>query len=202
MTTIARFRLLAAVALAAATVAATTASAAASASSGPPYLCAATGGPNAVTPAIGWLGNAQGATACLGGSFYVPNGINTEYGFGVYNYRTTWTNSGGYLPALVTSFADDGATVSITNFGDEVTIGGHRYVAIYSRVAVQNPTGPRHHRPAADPGLVPLNSASNLVAPADGDHDYVMAEDRFGERTRGRTSQLAAAAAMTRTSPT
>jgi hypothetical protein len=50
-----------------------------------PYPCAATGGPNADAAAIGWLGNAQGATACLGGSFYVPNGINTEYGFGVYN---------------------------------------------------------------------------------------------------------------------
>ena len=71
----------------------------ASASTSPPYPCAATGGPNADAAAIGWLGNAQGATACLGGSFYVPNGINTEYGFGVYNYtRTTWTNSGGYLP--------------------------------------------------------------------------------------------------------
>ena len=60
MTTIARFRLFAAIALAAATVAATTASAAASASSGPPYPCAATGGPNADASAIGWLGNGAG----------------------------------------------------------------------------------------------------------------------------------------------
>ena len=74
------------------TVAASSAATSATASSSPPYPCAATGGPNADAAAIGWLGNAQGATACLGGSFYVPNGINTEYGFGVYNYtRTTWT---------------------------------------------------------------------------------------------------------------
>ncbi len=183
MTTIARFRLFAAVALAAATVAATTASAAASASSGPPYPCAATGGPNADASAIGWLGNGQGATACLGGSFYVPNGINTTYGFGVYNYsRTTWTNADGYLPALVTSFASGGAQVSITNFGDRVVLGGHPYVLIYSRVAVHNPTS---HSVTVDPqptqGLVPLTTASSQVAPgATADHDYVVAEDRFG----------------------
>ena len=174
------------------------AASAATASTGasPPYPCAATGGPNADAAAIGWLGNAQGATACLGGSFYVPNGINTEYGFGVYNYtRTTWTNSGGYLPALVTSFTDDGAKVSITNFGDEVTIDGHRYVAIYSRVAVRNPTGqPVTIDPQPSPGLVSLNSASNQVAPgATVNHDYVVAADRFGGTYAWPTaSQLAA----------
>jgi hypothetical protein len=198
-----RFRRCAAAALAAVTtaagltIAAAAASAAPSASASPPYPCAATGGPNADAAAIGWLGNAQGATACLGGSFYVPNGINTEYGFGVYNYtRTSWTNSGGYLPALVTSFTDDGAQVSITNFGDEVTIGGHRYVAIYSRVAVRNPTGrPVTVDPQPTPGLVPLNSASNQVAPgATENHDYVVAEDRFGGTYAWPTaSQLAAA---------
>jgi hypothetical protein len=196
-----RFGRFAAVTLAAVTtaagmaIAATTAAGAASAS--PPYPCAATGGPNADAAAIGWLGNAQGATACLGGSFYVPNGINTEYGFGVYNYtRTTWTNSGGYLPALVTGFTDDGAKISITNFGDEVTIGGHRYVAIYSRVAVHNPTGRAVTiDPQPTPGLVPLNSASDQVAPgATENHDYVVAEDRFGGTYAWPTaSQLAAA---------
>jgi hypothetical protein len=39
--------------------------------------------------------------------------------------------------------ARDGARISITNFGDRVTIGGHAYVAIYSRVQVSNPTGSR-----------------------------------------------------------
>src|ERR1700722_3675190 len=198
-----RFWRFAAAALAAATtaagltIAAGGASAAPSASASPPRPCAATGGPNADASAIGWLGNAQGATACLGGSFYVPHGINTEYGFGVYNYpRTTGTNPGGYLPALVTSFTDDGAKVSITNFGDEVTIGGHRYVAIYSRVAVHNPTvKPVTIDPQPTPGLVPLNNASDQVAPgATENHDYVVAEDRFGGTYAWPTaSQLAAA---------
>ena len=139
-----------AVALAASGAAAAGA-ASASASTAPPYPCPAGGGPN-FTPgtdssAIGWLGNSQGANACLGGSFYVPNGINTLYGFGVYNSSpTTWTNADGYLPALVTSFTSGGAKVSITNFGDRVVIGGNPFVLIYSRVAVQNPTRSEERR--------------------------------------------------------
>jgi hypothetical protein len=174
---------IAATALAVAAVSATTAASAATAATSPPYPCAATGGPNGDASAIGWLGNGQGATACLGGSFYVPNGINTAYGFGVYNYSaTTWTNADGYLPALVTSFTVDGASVSITNFGDRVTIGGHPYVLIYSRVAVRNPTS---HAVTVDPqpsvGLTALNSAADQVAPgATANHDYVVASDRFG----------------------
>jgi hypothetical protein len=176
---------LAVMAAAVTTVAATTVAGAAtpSAASGPPYPCAATGGPNGDASAIGWLGNGQGATACLGGSFYVPNGIDKTYGFGVYNYtKTTWTNSGGYLPALVTSFTEPGAQVSITNFGDQITIGGHPYVAIYSRVAVRNLTSyPVTVDPQPTPGLVPLNTAPDRVVPkATVDHDYVVAEDRFG----------------------
>jgi hypothetical protein len=162
-----------------------------------PYSCSASGGPYADASAIGWLGNGQGATACLGGSFYVPNGIDTTYGFGVYNYTpTTWTNADGYLPALVTSFTSGGARVSITNFGDRVVIGGNPYVLIYSRVAVHNPTGrPVTVDPAATAGLVPLNSAPDQVAPgATVDHDYAVAEDRFGGSYAWPTAaQLAAA---------
>jgi hypothetical protein len=172
-----------AAALSAVALTGTAAASAPAATSSPPYPCAATGGPNGDASAIGWLGNHQGATACLGGSFYVPDGINTTYGFGVYNYSaTSWTNAGGYLPALVSSFTDDGATVSITNFGDQVTIGGHPYVLIYSRVAVHNPTS---QAVTVDPqpttGLTALNSVSDQVAPgATADHDYVVAADRFG----------------------
>jgi hypothetical protein len=149
---------------------------------GSPYPCTTSDNPNFQTgtglgvdvSAIGWLGNNEGAVACLGGSFYVQNGIDTTYGYGVYNYSpTTWTNADGYLPALVTSFTDDGADVSITNFGDEVVIGGHAYVAIYSRVAVHNPTaGSLTIDPEPSAGLLPLNHASDRV-PAGGtvDHD-------------------------------
>ena len=189
MPTISRSRRLAAVMAATGLAAAAVMTAGAAGAAGAataasaPYPCAATGGPNDDASAIGWLGNSQGATACLGGSFYVPNGINTEYGFGVYNYSpTTWTNADGYLPALDTGFTADGAEVSITNFGDRVVIGGHPYVLIYSRVAVHNPTG---HAVTVDPqptpGLVPLNAASDQVAAgATAVHDYVVAEDRFG----------------------
>ena len=59
----------------------------------------------------------------------------TTYGYGVYDDSpTTWANADGYLPALVTTFHRDGAAISITNFGDKVSIGGHAYVVIYSRV--------------------------------------------------------------------
>jgi hypothetical protein len=133
--------------------------------------------------AIGWLGNDQGAVACLGGSFFVQNGIDTTYGYGVYNYSpTTWTSADGYLPALVTGFTDQGANVSITNFGDRVVIGGNAYVAIYSQVAVQNPTAhPLTINPEPSAGLVPLNHASDTVPPGQTvNHDYVVASDRFG----------------------
>jgi hypothetical protein len=188
------------VTLAASGAAAVSASASA-ASSGAPYPCPAGGGPNFTSgvdaSAIGWFGNGQGATACLGGSFYVPNGIDTTYGFGVYNDSpTTWTNADGYLPALVTSFTSGGARVSITNFGDRVVIGGNPYVLIYSRVAVHNPTSqPVTVDPQPSAGLVPLNSAPDQVGPGTTvDHDYAVAEDRFGGTYAWPTAaQLAAA---------
>ncbi|HEV3383154.1 MAG TPA: hypothetical protein VG142_19485, partial [Trebonia sp.] len=94
---------------AAAAAAPASASSPASVSSGAPYPCTTSNnanfqsatGPGVDVSAIGWLGNNEGAVACLGGSFYVQNGINTTYGFGVYNSSpTTWTNADGYLPAL------------------------------------------------------------------------------------------------------
>ncbi|MHB1592826.1 MAG: hypothetical protein ACYCO9_00230 [Streptosporangiaceae bacterium] len=135
--------------------------------------------------------------ACLGGSFFVQNGIDTTYGFGVYNNSpTTWTNADGYLPALVTRFTSAGAKVSITNFGDRVVIGGKPFVLIYSRVEVHNPTSQTVTvDPQPTPGLVPLNSAPDQVGPgATVDHDYVVAADRFGGSYAWPTAtQLAAA---------
>ncbi|HEX3752008.1 MAG TPA: hypothetical protein VHW06_15685, partial [Streptosporangiaceae bacterium] len=140
------------------------AGAATAATTAPPYNCAPNGPAGSQTvygtygdaSVIGWAGNSQGVVACLGGSFWVdtsgPNAgpgsastaavSGTTYGYGVYDdSTTTWKNADGYLPALVTSFSRDGANISITNFGDQVTVGGHSYVFIYSRVAVTNPTG-------------------------------------------------------------
>jgi hypothetical protein len=185
-----------------AVAAAGTADQAAPAAAAPPYSCAPNGPAGSQTiygtfgdaGVIGWTGNSEAVTACLGGSFFVTeaNGpgsgsaravTGTTYGYGIYNdTATTWTNADGYLPALVTSFRRAGARVSITNFGDAVTIGGHRYVAIYSRVQVTNPTShPVTLSPQASAGLVPLNSAPARV-PAHGTvrHDYVVASNRFG----------------------
>jgi hypothetical protein len=146
---------------------------------------------------IGSAGNSQGVVACLGGSFWVdtsgPDGgpgsastaavTGTTYGYGVYDDSpTTWTNADGYLPALVTTFHRDGARISITNFGDDVTIGGHAYVIIYSRVSVTNPTGAAISiDPQASAGLIPLNSASDAVPPdSTVNHDYAVPSDTFG----------------------
>ena len=140
---------------------------------------------------IGWEGNHQGVVTCLGGVFYIQNtllkndaiGFGTNYGFGIYGGgTTTWADADGYLPAQITSFSRDGANVSITEFCDEVVLGGDPFVAVYSRVAVTNPTG---HVIQADPepssGLIPLDTAPDAVAPHTSvDHDYVIASDRFG----------------------
>ena len=160
-------------------------------SAGSPYPCStsdnsqfqAASGLAVDVSAIGWLGNDAGAVACLGGSFFVQNGIDTTYGYGVYNYSpTTWTSADGYLPALVTGFTDHGAHVSITNFGDRVVLGGHAYVAIYSQVAVRNPTTrPVTINPEPSPGLLPLSHEPDTVPPGQTvDHDYVVVADRFG----------------------
>jgi hypothetical protein len=133
--------------------------------------------------AIGWEGNHQGVVTCLGGTFHIQNGIDKNFGFGIYTGTpTTWTNAHGYLPAQVTTFPHSGAIVSITEFADKLVIGSDAYVAVYSRVAVRNPTG---HvvvaNPSASPGLVPLNTGPNSVkAHASVTHDYVVAVDRFG----------------------
>jgi hypothetical protein len=181
------------------------AGAATAATTAPPYNCAPNGPAGSQTvygtygdaSVIGWAGNSQGVVACLGGSFWVdtsgPNAgpgsastaavSGTTYGYGVYDdSTTTWKNADGYLPALVTSFSRDGAKISITNFGDQVTVGGHSYVFIYSRVAVTNPTGSAITvDPQASAGLIALNSASNVVAPhSTTDHDYVVPSDKFG----------------------
>ena len=140
---------------------------------------------------IGWEGNQQGVVTCLGGVFYIQDvllkndgiGFGKNYGFGIYDGGpTTWTDANGYLPAQITSFSRDGAKVSITEFCDELELGGDAFVAVYSRVAVTNPTDHVvEANPDPSPGLVPLDGAPDAVAPHTlVDHDYVIASDRFG----------------------
>jgi hypothetical protein len=185
----------------------------------PPYNCSPNGPAGSQTVygtfgdagVIGWAGNSQAVTACLGGSFWVdtsgPNGgpgsastaavTGTTYGYGVYDDSpTTWTNADGYLPALVTTFHRNGATISITNFGDDVRIGGHAYVVIYSQVAVSNPTGAAITvDPQPSAGLVPLNTAPDVVPPhATVNHDYAVPSDKFGGSYRYPAGSALAAA--------
>ena len=96
----------------------------------------------------------------------------------------------------MTSFHRDGAAISITNFGDSVTIGGHAYVVIYSRVSVTNPTGaPISVDPQASAGLTPLNAAPDAVpAHATVNHDYAVASDTFGGSYAFPTANAPAAA--------
>jgi hypothetical protein len=135
--------------------------------------------------ALGWPGNAQAVVACLGGGFVVKN-TQRAYGFGVYNgSRTIWTNADGHLPAVISRFRANGADVAITDFADRVTVGGHAYVAVYSRVQVTN----RGRTaitvdPAPSAGLTALNDPPNRVGPHRAvRHDYVVFSDRFGSST-------------------
>jgi len=143
-------------------------------------------GADGTASAIGWLGDHNSVVTCLGGTFVVqdgPGALFQDDGFGVYDgQRTTWADAEGYLPAQVTTFDDDGATVAITEFADEVTLGGHPYLAVYARVHVTNPTAHTVEvDPAASPSLIPLGTASNAVpAHHSVNHDYVVVADRFG----------------------
>ena len=103
---------------------------------------------------------------------------------------TTWTLADGYLPAQITTFPHDGATVSITEFADRVVIGGNAFVVAYCRVAVHNVSG---HAVRADPGpssgLVELATGPDTVAPhTTAVHDYAVAVDRFGRSYAWPTS--------------
>jgi hypothetical protein len=153
-----------------------------------PYSCGATSGTFGDAGLIGWAGD-NGILACLGGSFFVKTGTTSTgptgvtYGYGVYNdTATTWVNADGYLPALVTRFKSDQATVVITNVADRDVIGGHAFEVVYSRVQVHNPTA---HAVVIDPdpttGLVVIGHAADRVGPgATVDHDYAVVADRFG----------------------
>ena len=162
-------------------------------------------GANGTASAIGWLGDHNSVITCLGGTFVVqdgPGGLFQGYGFGIYRgQRTTWADAGGFLPAQVTTFADQGATVSITEFADRVVLGGAPFVAVYSRVRVDNPTGRAVTAdPAAAPALVPLDAAPDTVPAHHAvNHDYVVASDRFdGTAPWPNAQQLAAAGGFDR----
>ena len=155
-------------------------------------------GADGTASAIGWEGNYQGVVTCLGGTFFVQDGLYQDYGFGIYDGApTTWTDADGYLPAQITTFHTDGAVVAITEFADRVVIGGDAYVAVYSRVAVHQPD--RTAVGGADPEPSPGWSRSTrrpTPVPPHGTvvHDYVVAVDRFGNDYPWPSAQALAAA--------
>ena len=98
------------------------------------------------------------------------------------NGSVQWTLGGGYLPAFTTSFTRSGVAISITNFEDQASIGGHNFGLVYSRVAItNNGTASITVDPAPSAGLVALTTVSNTVAAGQtANHDYVVAVDDFG----------------------
>ncbi|WP_214104162.1 hypothetical protein [Acrocarpospora catenulata] len=119
------------------------------------------------------------------GSFDVQAaGRGFTVSFGIYNNpaKVQWFNAEGFYPALVTQFERDNSTVTITSFGDKLTLGGNDFVAVYSRVRVFNHDSVPHTLdPAPSPQLIKLNSVSTTVAAGQtATHDYVVASDRFG----------------------
>ena len=133
---------------------------------------------------IGWEADKDGIIAYNDGSFYVRDGKNTRFKFGIFNNPVTlkWYNSEGYLPCLVTEFERDEATIKIFNFGDQVTLNGLDYVAIYSRVSITNHSaGDISLAPTPSAGFIPLTKTPAIVSPGQTVfHDYVLAADRFG----------------------
>lgn len=153
---------------------------------------------------VGWEGNTYAPFAYLSGAFfargvtastYTAGGASycgAMYSFGVYTYglnggapapgSVQWTMDNGYLPALTTSFTRNNVAISIKNFADKVTISGHAFELVYSRVAITNQgSSSVTVDPQPSSGLVALNSVSNTVAAGQtANHDYVVAVDSFG----------------------
>jgi hypothetical protein len=133
---------------------------------------------------IGWDGDQDAAIAHRDGGFDIRAGKNITVGFGIYDNpaQLEWFNAGGYYPALTTQFERDNCTVSITDFGDQVSIGGNRFVAAYSRVTVANHDSVSHvENPAPSSALLALNHPSTTVAAGQTvSFDYVVAIDKFG----------------------
>ncbi|GAA5200557.1 RICIN domain-containing protein [Rugosimonospora acidiphila] len=152
--------------------------------------------------ALGWDGNYWPVLQYLSGSFFargVPttynnNGTNicgSMYSFSIYHYggnraaqSVQWTQESGYLPAMTTSFTSGSVAVSIKEFADKVTISGHAFDLVYTRVSVTNNGSASV---TIDPGgtgtnLVRLTSTSlnTVAAHATSNHDYVVAVDNFG----------------------
>jgi len=159
---------------------------------------------------LGWEGNYYAPFEYLSGSYfargvpdtYQPGGTGQAYcgamySFGVYTYglaagqappagSVQWTEAGGYLPAMTTSFTRNNAAISITDFANEQSIGGSPVELVYTRVTVTNKGTAAVSVPSGEsgPNLVALNSGSDTVQPGQTvHHDFVAAVDTFSATT-------------------
>jgi hypothetical protein len=126
------------------------------------------------------------------GTIFASKGVTvcgTMYSFGVAsaggipaNGSVQWTLGNGYLPAYTTSLTRNGVAISITNFADQATIGGHTFGLVYSRVSItNNGTASTTVDPAPSAGLTALTTTSNTVGAGQTvNHDYVVAVDDYG----------------------
>ncbi|GIH15290.1 NEW3 domain-containing protein [Rugosimonospora africana] len=166
--------------------------------------------------AIGWQGNYYAPLAYLSGAYFA-RGVPTHYvagkttycgamySFNVYNYglaagkapapgSVTWSMSGGYLPALTTSFSRAGADISITDFANQQKVDGAEVELVYTRITVHNTTSGILDVPSGQsgPNLVSLDDhADTVAAGATVTHDFVAAVDTFNT-----TGTLPTAAAL------
>ena len=183
---------------------------------GDPYAPTPDGGPTVKNQSIlGWEGNIYAPFAYLSGSFFArgvtgtyaqgsASYCGTMFSFGVYDAyahpagSVRWTMGSGYLPALTTAFTSGSIAVSLTNFADSVTIGGHPFELVYSRVSITNHgTAAVTVDPQPSSGLASLGTASSAVAAGQTvNHDYVVAVDSFGS-----TTALPAGATLTSGAP-
>ena len=96
-----------------------------------------------------------------------------------------WTEAGGYLPAMITSFTRNGLHVSITDFASKQTIAGSPAELVYTRITETNKGSSAVSAPPGQsgPGLVELDSAPDTVQPGQTVvHDFVAAVDTFTRR--------------------
>ena len=155
--------------------------------------------------AIGWTGNYYAPFEYLSGSYFARGVPDTYkqgstsycgqmYAFGAYTYGLAsgqapaagsvhWSMADGHLPAMITSFTRNVVAITITDFADQQTIGGHPVEIVYTRISVTNHGSARVTVPpgASGSGLVELDQASDDVAPGQTvNHDFVAPVDTFG----------------------
>ena len=153
---------------------------------------------------IGWESNIYAPFAYLSGSYFargVPDQYKqggttycgSMYSFAIYNYGLSsgqapaagsvqWSEAGGYLPAMITSFTRNGLHVSITDFASKQTIAGSPAELVYTRITETNNGSAGGQRSAGPVGYRPGRAGQRA--------GYRPAGPDGGARLRGRGGHL------------